>query len=84
MSTSTKKFSIPMQEGLDVANDITPSVLALARSCGVTADKFAVAIHEADENSLYRNEVAMKLQSLFVKSAVEEAKKKEKEAKDND
>jgi hypothetical protein len=70
----TRQYSDAAQTGLNVASDITPSVLALARVSGIKAKDFAQAIHQSDENSLYRNEIAYALQKLYVDSAVEEAK----------
>ena len=74
-SNNTRKYSETIQDGLDCANDITPSVLALARASGITAKKFAEAIHDIDGNSLYRIEVSAVLQKLLVDSAVAEAKR---------
>lgn len=79
LNQDTRQYSTYAQMGLDIANELTPSVLALARVVGIKAKDFAEAIHQADQNSLYRNDVAYVLQQLYVKSAVEEAKKREAE-----
>ena len=82
VNTSTRQYADAVQHGVDIVNDITPSVLALARAAGLTAKKFADALVQAEETSLYRIEVSSILQKLLVDSAVEEAKR-EREADKN-
>jgi len=83
-STDTRQFSDAVQHAVDITNGITPSVLALARASGVTANKFAKALAEAEANSLYRIEVSSVLQKMLVDSAVDEAKKKAKKGEAGD
>jgi len=75
--TNTRQYREAVQHAVDMVNDITPSVLSLAMASGVTAKKFADALAEAEDTSLYRVEVSAILQKLLVDSAVEEAKREE-------
>lgn len=74
-NTDTRKYADVVQNAVDFVNEVTPSVIALARASGVTAEKFAKALSEAEVNSLYRIELSSVLQKLLVDSAVAEAKK---------
>jgi len=80
-STDTRKYKDAVQHAVDITNDVTPSVLSLAMASGVTANKFAGALAEAEATSLYRIEVSAILQKLLVDSAVAEAKAEKKAKK---
>jgi hypothetical protein len=82
-NTDTRKYADAVQKAIDFVNELTPSVIALAKASGMTAKKFADVLSEADENSLYRISVASELQKIFVDSAVAEAKKKAEADKSN-
>lgn len=69
----TRKFASVQQEAVNIVNDVTPSVIALGRASGLSAEDFATALGEADSNSLYRTEVSQALQGILINRAVEEA-----------
>ena len=64
-------FSEAQATGLEVAGNVTPSVLALAKVAGITAKVLAGAIADRDGIEMYRAEVSTALQAEFVKKAVE-------------
>jgi hypothetical protein len=72
MAINTRKFRDEMQEAVDTADQITPSVLALAKKAGVSAKDFASALADSDSTSQYRTEVALALQPVLVKKAIDE------------
>ena len=80
-STNTRQYGDAVRHAVDVVNEITPSVLSLARASGVTASKFGKALAEAEETSLYRIELSSILQKLLVDSAVAEAKERKEAEK---
>mgnify|MGYP001474704415 CR=1 FL=1 len=73
---STRNFSETMHRGIDVADQVTPSVLALAQVAKVSPKVLANAITDEEGNSGYRALLATELQSLFVKKAIEEEKER--------
>ena len=70
-------FKGAQAEGMEVANGVTPSVLALAKVAGITAKVLAGAIADRDGIEAYRAEVSTALQAEFVKKAVEDSKKED-------
>lgn len=68
------KYSNEMHTGLEVAEKVTPSVIALAREAEVSANDLASAIVDDEANALYRNDLAHALQRAFVARAVEREK----------
>ena len=67
-------YSEAQAHGLEVADNVTPSVMALAKVAGVSAVKLASAIADHDGIEAFRAEISTALQAEFVKKAVEEAK----------
>ena len=72
MSFSTKKYKEASRMGFDVGQEVTPSVIAMARLLNVKASTFADAIADEEANSLYRADLANALQRVAVKQAVAE------------
>jgi hypothetical protein len=75
---TTKKFSSVMFEALEVADNITPSVLAVAVLAEVKPKALAEMIGDSLAVSNYRSEVAKHLQDVFIKQAVEDEKAEKK------
>jgi len=73
----TKKYSGVMFNALEMANNITPSVLAVAEVLGVKPKALADAI-VADSVATYRAEVALHIQKSMIEKAVADEKEAEK------
>ncbi len=67
-----------MQIALDIVNELTPSVLSLAKVMKVEPKAIAEAIADNEAVSLYRTEVTAFLQPILVKKAIDEAKEANK------
>ena len=77
--SNTKKYADAMYNALNVANDITPSVLAVAVVAGIKVNDLVNVLMDDVKVSSYRAEVAHSLQDAFIKKAVEDEKKVNKE-----
>lgn len=77
--SNTKKYISQTHTAVDVANQVTPSVLAIARGTGVKPKQLAEWLGDDRENSLYRAELVKELLSVFVAQAVEQEDKAEAE-----
>lgn len=75
MSFNSRKFKDASREGLEIGEDITPSVIVLARLGKVNPKAFAEALADEEGNSLYRADLITALQRVCVKTAVAEAAK---------
>ena len=72
MSFNTRKYKEASRMGFEIGQEVTPSVIALARQSGVSASDFASAIADEEANSLYRADLSNALQRVAVKQAVAE------------
>jgi hypothetical protein len=77
----THKFLGQLSTAVDVADQLTPSVLALAIVEGISAKELSKTLADSDTISQYRVDVTMELQKLYVARAVEEAKEEEEAKK---
>lgn len=73
MSVDTKKYSDVMHEALEMADGITPSVLAIAQELGIKPKALAAAL-VGDSVALYRTKVALEVQAALVEKAVADEK----------
>jgi len=76
---NTKKYTPVLIQAIEIADNITPSVLAVAMLADVKAKDLAHMIGDDAVVSNYRADVAKHLQDVLIKQAVEkEEKEKEK------
>lgn len=66
-----------MFEAVNIANEITPSVLAVVVSLGVKPKDFAKVLSNGDALSAYRAELSKYIQDLLIAQAVVSEKEKE-------
>lgn len=67
-----------LRNGVDVAEKVTPSVLALAIVSGVKVAALAKVLADSDSISDYRTELALALSKASVDRAVEDEKEARK------
>ena len=70
MSFNTRKYKEASELGFRIGQEVTPSVMALARLNKIKPGAFAEALADEEANSLYRADVSNALQRVAVKQAV--------------
>ena len=70
MSFNTRKYKEASELGFQIGQEVTPSVMAVARLRGIKPKALAEALADEEANSLYRADVSQALQRVAVKQAV--------------
>lgn len=71
----SNKYKEASRMGFDIAQGVTPSVIAIARQLDIKPDAFAKALADEEANSQYRADISTALQNLAVKMAVADTAK---------